>query len=214
MDRRATLSYIAAQRAVAVLRLSEADLFEAVAGALYEGGIRVIEITMTVPNAIDLIRTAAATAPSDVLIGVGSVLDAETATRAVEAGARFVVSPITKPDIIHRANELEVPVMPGAFTPTEIQTAWELGADVVKVFPADVAGMPFFKSVLAPLPHLRLMPTGGVSLTNGRQWLDAGAWAIGIGSALVDNKAVQARDFERIRANAETLTHHLNGDRP
>jgi 2-dehydro-3-deoxyphosphogluconate aldolase / (4S)-4-hydroxy-2-oxoglutarate aldolase len=141
------------------------------------------------------------------------VLDAHTVVRAVESGAKFVVSPILKEAVVRRARELETPVMPGAFTPTEIQTAWEYGADVVKVFPADVLGMPYLKSVLAPLPHLKLLPTGGVTLTNGGDWLRAGAWALGLGSALVDKQALQRRDFALIRRNAETLIAGLTEDR-
>ena len=209
MSNTETIEFIVKHKAVAVLRLPDQDLFEPVVEALYKGGVKVLEITMTVPNAISLIRKASETAPSNMLIGVGSILDADTANEAIDAGAQVVVSPILKEEIINAAKSRGVAVMPGAFTPTEIQTAWEMGADVVKVFPADVVGMSFFKGVKAPMPHLKLMPTGGVSLTNGAEWIKAGACAVGVGSALVDKQALKDRNFDQLRKNAETLMAHL-----
>lgn len=176
---------------------------------MYEGGIRVSEITMTVPNAISLIKKAVANSPDDAILGVGSVTNAEMTEKAVEAGAKFVVSPIMKKEIIDKANELDVPVMPGAFTPTEIQQAWDWGADIIKVFPANIVGMNFFKAVKAPLPHLKLMPTGGVSLTNGGEWIKAGACAVGVGSALLNKEAIKRGDFDTIRNNAQLLLSNL-----
>lgn len=210
MNREETVEFIETHKSVAVIRLPDAELFEPVAEALYEGGVRILEITMTVPGAIDLIKKAVKAAPSDMLIGVGSVLDVDTAKATLEAGAGFVVSPIMKTDVIEQVSNTNVAVMPGAFTPTEIQTAWEAGADVVKVFPADIVGMKFFKAVRAPMPHLKLMPTGGVSLTNAGEWIRAGACAVGVGSALVDKQALAKRDFGRLRENAKILTDHLN----
>lgn len=191
--------------------MPDPDMVEPVLEALYEGGIRVAEITMTVPNAISLIRKAVAKSPGDFLMGVGSVTNAEMTEEAVNAGAKYVVSPIMTKEIIDKAIELEVPVMPGAFTPTEIQQAWEWGADIVKVFPADIVGMNFIKAVKAPLPHLKLMPTGGVTLTNGGEWLKAGACAVGIGSALTDKEAIKRGDFDTIRNNAKILVSNLGG---
>jgi len=209
MEKAEVVSFIEKHRAMAVVRLSDPELAEPVLAAMYKGGIRVLEITMTVPGALSLIRQAVAESPPDLLIGVGSVLDAETVSKAVEAGAQFIVSPVTKKDIIDQAKKLGAAVLPGAFTPTEIQTAWEWGADIVKVFPANIVGMDFFKAVKAPLPHLKLMPTGGVSLTNGDEWIKAGACAVGVGSALLDKQALQNRDFDQIQKNAELLTTNL-----
>ena len=137
-----------------------------VAEAIAEGGVTAIEVTMTTPNALAVIEDVSRQLGDAVVVGVGSVLDAETTRRAVDAGARYVVSPVFKREIVDEAHRLGVPAMPGCFTPTEILAATEAGADIVKVFPADVLGMAFFKGVLAPMPHLKLMPTGGVSLTN------------------------------------------------
>lgn len=209
MNRKEILSKIEKNKAVAVVRLPDPDLYEPVAEAMYEGGIRVSEITMTVPNAISLIKKAVANSPDDAVIGVGSVTNAEMTEKAVEAGAKFVVSPIMTKEIIDKANELDVPVMPGAFTPTEIQQAWEWGADIIKVFPADIVGMKFLKAVKAPLPHLKLMPTGGVSLTNGGEWIKAGASAVGVGSALLNKEAIKRGDFDTIKNNAKILLSNL-----
>tara|TARA_R100001143_G_scaffold63474_1_gene70809 strand:+ start:432 stop:1094 length:663 start_codon:yes stop_codon:yes gene_type:complete len=213
MNRSEILQHIEAHKAVAVLRIPDENLFEPVAEALYEGGIRILEITMTVPNALQLIRRAAVMLPVDMLIGVGSVLNAETVRSSVEAGAQFVVSPVTKKEIIDQAKKLDRVVMAGAFTPTEIQQAWEWGSDIVKVFPANITGMDFFKAVKAPLPHLKLMPTGGVKLTNGREWLKAGACAVGVGSALLSDKDLNNRDFNAIKEKARVLVEELGSEK-
>ena len=210
-----TVARVAAEQAVAVVRTDSPDAMVELARALLAGGVSCIEITLTVPGALDAIRRVAedlaqdADAP-EVLIGAGSVLDAQQAESAIEAGASYVVSPLFKRDIVEAAHSLDAAAMPGCFTPTEILTATEAGADVVKVFPADALGMAFFRGVLAPMPHLRLMPTGGVSLTNADGWVAAGAVAVGVGSALVDKRAVAAGDWATITANARTLRATLD----
>ena len=210
-----TVARVAAEQAVAVVRTDSPDAMVELARALLAGGVSCIEITLTVPGALDAIRRVAedlaqdADAP-EVLIGAGSVLDAHQAEAAIEAGARYIVSPGFKRDIVEAAHSLDAAAMPGCFTPTEILTATEAGADVVKVFPADALGMAFFRGVLAPMPHLRLMPTGGVSLTNADGWVAAGAVAVGVGSALVDKRAVAAGDWATITANARTLRSTLD----
>jgi 2-dehydro-3-deoxyphosphogluconate aldolase/(4S)-4-hydroxy-2-oxoglutarate aldolase len=195
--------------AVAVIRMEDSQKLMKVAHALLEGGISSLEITMTTPNALKVIEEAARVLPADVLIGVGSVLDAETARLAINAGAKYVVSPIFKPEIIHTAHRYGLPAMPGCFTPTEILVAHEQGADIVKVFPADVVGMPFFKAIKAPMPHLNLMPTGGVSLTNAGEWIKAGACAVGVGSALLDKKAIADGNWAKLTENAKILRENI-----
>ena len=212
MNREQALAYIEKHKAVAVLRLPESELFVPVAEALYRGGVRILEITMTMSDAIALINKAVSILPDDMLIGVGSVLDAETAQKSIDAGASFIVSPVIKKEIIDKANIFQIPVLAGAFTPTEIQTAWELGSDIVKVFPANILGMDFFKAVKAPMPHLKLMPTGGVNLTNGNEWIQAGACAVGVGSALVPGSALKEKDFAAIEKNARILIENLQSD--
>jgi 2-dehydro-3-deoxyphosphogluconate aldolase/(4S)-4-hydroxy-2-oxoglutarate aldolase len=164
---------------------------------------------MTVPDAINVIKKAAAELGSYMNIGVGSVLDAVTAQKAIDAGAKYVVSPVFKKEIIEAAHRNNVPVMPGAFTPTEIQTAYEAGADIIKIFPADVVGIAFFKGVLAPMPYLKLMPTGGVSLANAGEWLKAGACAVGVGSALLDKKAISSGNYQVLTDNAKILMESI-----
>ncbi len=187
---------------VAVIRLKEAGALLSVVDALSEGGVRALEVTMTVPGAIGLIREIAPSLPPDVVLGAGTVLDAETAEAAIEAGARYVVSPVFREEVLRVCHRLDVPAMPGCFTPTEILTAWDAGADVVKVFPATALGPGYFRDLHGPFPNLRLMPTGGVSLANAGEWIRAGAVAIGVGTALVDAEAVAARHFEEITERA------------
>ncbi len=165
---------------------------------------------MTVPNAIQLIEKMSEEVDKNIILGVGSVLNKSVAEDAIKAGAKYVVSPVLKKEIIEATHKLDVPVMPGCFTPTEIQTAYEYGADIIKVFPADVVGMAFFKAVLAPLPHLKLMPTGGVSLTNAGDWLKVGACAVGVGSALLDKKAIQEENYSKVTENAAAIIKSIS----
>jgi 2-dehydro-3-deoxyphosphogluconate aldolase/(4S)-4-hydroxy-2-oxoglutarate aldolase len=138
-----------------------------------------------------------------VLLGAGTVLDPETARAALLAGAEYLVAPTVNLDVIRLCRRYDKLVMPGAFTPTEVLTAWEAGADIVKVFPADAVGPAYFKALRGPLPQIRLMPTGGVDLTTAADFLKAGACCLGVGSQLVEAKAIAARDFERIRKLAQ-----------
>lgn len=194
---------------VAIVRMNEPEKLRAVVDAIAEGGVRVLEITMTVPGAVELIRRLAPTLPPDFLLGAGTVLDADTVARVVDAGARFVVSPIFRRSVIAACHERDVPAMPGCFTPTEILEAWDAGADVVKVFPATALGPTYLKDVRAPLPQVKLMPTGGVTLDNAGDWLRAGAVAVGVGTALLDAKAIAAADYGVLRANAERIVANV-----
>lgn len=202
MNKSAILDRILATKIVAVVRSNSGDQLAKVVEALAEGGVLVSEITFTVPNALEIIQQVRKAMGDRVILGAGTVLDPETARAAILAGAEFIVSPTVNPETIKLCRRYGVPVMPGAFTPTEILTAWEAGADVVKVFPADVGGPAYLKAVRAPLPQIRMMPTGGVDLTTANAFLDAGACALGVGSALVDPKLVAAGDFATIRERA------------
>ena len=203
--------WIERDRAVAVVRTDEPDKLVQIARALGAGGVVCVEVTMTVPNAIEGIQAVSDALGDGVLVGAGSVTDAATAEAAVEAGARYVVSPVFKREVVEAAHAAGAAAMPGCFTPTEIQAAHEAGADVVKVFPAGALGVGYLRSVLAPLPHLKLMPTGGVTLDNAAEWLRAGAVAVGAGSALVEADAVAAGDWSRLTANAERLRAAVDG---
>ncbi len=191
---------------VAVVRAATPTNLVDVIAAIAEGGVNVAEVTFTVPNAVDVIRAAKDQLGDRVLLGAGTVLDPETARAAILAGAEFIVSPTVNLDVIKLCRRYDKLVFPGAFTPTEILTAWEAGADVVKVFPADVVGPAFFKAMRGPLPHVRLMPTGGVDLNTASEYLRAGASCLGIGSQLVDPKAVARQDYEYLRGLAWQYT--------
>jgi 2-dehydro-3-deoxyphosphogluconate aldolase / (4S)-4-hydroxy-2-oxoglutarate aldolase len=198
---------------VAVIRIKDPGKLQAVVDAISEGGIRALEVTMTVPGAIELIAGLAAKMPHGFLLGAGTVLDAETAIKVIDAGARFVVSPVFRRDVIDACHSRDVAVTPGCFTPTEILDAWDAGADIVKVFPATALGPGYIKDVRAPLPHVKLMPTGGVTLDNAGEWITAGAVAVGVGSALTDAKAIEAGKFDVLRANAERIVRSVRAAR-
>ena len=184
---------------VAVVRASESQQLVEVVKALADGGVTVAEITMTVPGALDVVRQARKELGDRVLLGAGTILDAETARAALLAGAEFLVSPTLNLDVIRMCRRYDKVVMPGAFTPTEILTAWEAGADIVKVFPADVVGPAFFKAIRGPLPQVRVMPTGGVDLKTATAFLQAGACCLGVGGQLVDPEAIKQKNFDKIR---------------
>lgn len=209
MTKEKVLAGITAAKVVAVIRIKDAARLAQVAAALQRGGVGVLEVTMTVPGAVEIIREMARAKAPGTLIGAGTVLDAGTATDVIAAGADFVVSPITDPETVRACRDAGVLVAPGAFTPTEIVAAWRGGADIVKVFPATSLGPQFFRDLRGPLPHIRLMPTGGVTLENAAEFLAAGAAAVGIGTALVDAKAVEAGDWEALEARARRLMASL-----
>jgi len=188
---------------VAIVRSPDSSQLVEVARALADGGIDVVEITMTVPNALDVLRQVKQSLGDRLLLGAGTVLDPETARAVLLAGAEFIVTPTLNLEVIRMCQRYDKVITPGAFTPTEILAAWEAGADIVKVFPAEVVGPPFFKAVRGPLPQVRLMPTGGVDLNTAAAFLKAGACCLGIGSQLVDPKLVADRNFARIRDLAQ-----------
>jgi 2-dehydro-3-deoxyphosphogluconate aldolase/(4S)-4-hydroxy-2-oxoglutarate aldolase len=201
MDKERILQGLIAGGVVAVVRLPAAGQLRQVATALQAGGVQAIEFTMTTPGALDVLREVTAE-PGDILFGAGTVLDPETARAAILAGAQFIISPTLNPKVIELCHRYSKVAIPGAFTPTEILTAWELGADIVKVFPATALGPQYFRDILAPLPQVRLLPTGGVSLENAGEFIRAGAVAVAVGSNLVDRKAVAEGRFQDITETA------------
>ncbi|HAN95336.1 MAG: bifunctional 4-hydroxy-2-oxoglutarate aldolase/2-dehydro-3-deoxy-phosphogluconate aldolase [Limnochordia bacterium] len=180
---------------VAVIRTQDGGELVSICEALVAGGVLAVEITMTSPGALEAIYQASKVLGGKAIIGAGSVLDGETARAALLAGADFLVSPVLRQDVITMAKRYGKIVIPGAFSPTEILTAWEAGADVVKVFPATKLGPEFFKDIRGPLPQVKLTPTGGVNLGNLGQFLQAGAVFVGVGSALVNRDIVARRDW-------------------
>jgi 2-dehydro-3-deoxyphosphogluconate aldolase/(4S)-4-hydroxy-2-oxoglutarate aldolase len=199
---------------VAVVRSPDSRQLVDVVRALADGGVTVVEITMTVPHALDVLTQVRQELGDRILLGAGTILDTETARAVLLAGAEYIVSPTVNLDVIALCRRYDKLVMPGAFTPTEILTAWEAGADIVKVFPADVVGPAFFKALRGPLPQVRVMPTGGVDLTTAAAFLKAGACCLGIGSQLVEPDAVAKRDFARIRDLAKQYVAIVKQTRP
>jgi len=214
MNRRSAITKaVEAMGVVAVIRLKDAGKLRGVIDALAKGGVRALELTMTIPGAVDLIREITPTLPNGFLVGAGTVTDADTARAVIDAGAQFVVGPVLRPDVIRACHERDIAAIPGCFSPTEILTAHEAGADIVKVFPATMLGPQFIRDVRAPLPQLKLMPTGGVTLDNAGDWVRAGAVAVGVGSALVDVKAIDAGRFDVVTANARRVVASVSDAR-
>ncbi len=199
MSRHADLARVLDSGIVAIIRSQSSEQLVKVAEALYEGGIRVLEVTFTVPNALAIIADVKKSLGNKVLLGAGTVLDTDTARAALLAGAEFLVSPTVNVDVIRMCNRYDKLIMPGAFTPTEILTAWEAGAEIIKLFPADVGGPSHIKAIKGPFPQVRILPTGGVTLDTMHDFLKAGACAVGLGSALVEAKAIETGNFTRIR---------------
>jgi 2-dehydro-3-deoxyphosphogluconate aldolase / (4S)-4-hydroxy-2-oxoglutarate aldolase len=203
------LDIILATKVIAVIRMADAARLRRVVEAIEKGGVRAIEITMTTPSALQIIAEMAKSKPADTLIGAGTVLDAATAEAVIRAGAEFVVSPITRFDMMAYCRKNDIFVAPGALSPTEIMAAWENGADLVKVFPATSVGPKYFLDLKGPLPHVRLMPTGGVSLENAREFIRSGACCVAIGTALLDKVAIAAEDWDVLTDKARALVESL-----
>ncbi len=209
MSRIETLGRITESGCVAVVRAPSSEQLVDVARALQKGGITAIEITMTTPNAIDVIREVSRELGEDVVTGVGSALDAETARAAILAGAEFVVAPVLDPETITMAHRYDKVCVPGAYTPTEILAAWSAGADVVKVFPASIGGPKAFKAIKGPLPQVKLSPTGGVNLQTAGDFIRAGAEFLGVGSALVAKDALARGDMDWITETARKFVEEV-----
>jgi 2-dehydro-3-deoxyphosphogluconate aldolase/(4S)-4-hydroxy-2-oxoglutarate aldolase len=204
MKKEAILSKLRTEKVVALIRAESPDGLLDCAKALAEGGLTSIELTMTTPGAIRMLEKASAELP-EFLFGLGTVLDAETARAGILAGATFIVTPALRPDVITLCRRYSVPVFSGAFTPTEIVNAWEAGADAAKVFPAEFFGPAYIKSIKAPLPHIELLPTGGVNAENVGDFLKAGAFATAAGSSLVEAKALKEKNWAAITARARAF---------
>jgi 2-dehydro-3-deoxyphosphogluconate aldolase/(4S)-4-hydroxy-2-oxoglutarate aldolase len=207
-----TLQQILTYKIVAIIRGAEPGAVLEIAKALCEGGVRCLEITLNSANALQVIENIAQEMEGQIAVGAGTVLSAEEAVDAIAAGAKFIISPIMNSDIIHKTKELGAVSIPGAFTPTEIFNAHANGADIIKVFPG-ISGPGFIKEVLAPLPHIPLMPTGGISLQNIHEFKKAGAVAFGIGKSLVDTtQKVNESYLREIIVNAQRFMQAANED--
>jgi len=207
----AVLDVISERKLIAVIRCDSPDELPPVAHALLEGGIDIIEVTMTVPGAIEGLRRVAAEVGDRALLGAGTVLDRRSTEQAIDAGASFIVSPCCVPEVIQATIDRGVLSIPGCFSPTEVLTAVRLGAPVVKLFPASVLGPQFIREMAGPFPGLRTIPTGGITLDNIGQFLAAGATAIGLGGRLVDKAAISVGDYQSITRNAVAFRKAVDG---
>tara|TARA_B100000579_G_scaffold64259_1_gene47502 strand:+ start:138 stop:797 length:660 start_codon:yes stop_codon:yes gene_type:complete len=185
---------------VAIVRVHHPELALPIAKALVAGGIRAVELTMTIPNALDAIRTIDRELGNNILLGVGTVIDDDTCKAAIDAGAKYIISPITKPSLVENAHAMDRPVMLGAYTPSEAQAAYEAGSDFIKIFPADSLGPNYIKALLAPLTHLKIIPTGGVNLDTMESFLAAGSTALGIGSSLLKNNIINSENWSELES--------------
>jgi len=203
MEKRSVLARIEEVGIIPVVRVESGDLAIAVAEVIRDSGIPILEITMTVPDAVKVIEKLSNRYGEDVLIGAGTVLNPETAASCINAGARFVVSPVLNFQTVELCKNHSIAVFPGGLTPTEVFSAWEAGADAVKIFPCNmVGGAKYLRALKAPLPQINLIPTGGVSLSTASDLIAAGALALGVGSELVNMEAIKGGDFETVAATA------------
>ena len=210
MDKQKTLQAIENTGIVPVVRAESAEQAVKITEAVKEGGINVIEITMTVPGAVEVIRdlTDKYNDDEEIIFGAGSVMDGETARNCILAGAEFIVGPALDDGMIEVANRYQKPVIPGAMTPTEVKQALQAGADVVKIFPATLFGPKIIKAIKGPIPQAELLPTGGVSHDNVKDWIDAGSFAVAAGSAIVEG--ADQGNFEQVKENAEKFVELID----
>lgn len=208
-----TLDLIEETGVVAIMRADRSEQLIEAADAILQGGVVAIEVTMTTPGALKVLEEARGRYGAKVLFGVGSVLDSETARSAILAGAQFVVCPTLDVRTIEICRRYSVPVVPGAYTPTEVLTAWQAGADCVKIFPASFGGPPLIEAILAPLPQVKVMPVGGVDLETTEAFIRAGASAVGVGSALISQKLLDAGDFNELTNRARGLREAVDRGR-
>lgn len=213
MTEMSPLDFVRETGVVAIMRAQSSDQLLAAADAIKAGGVRAIEVTMTTPGALDVINQARARYGTDVLFGVGSCLDPESARAAILAGAQFVVCPTLKLSTIEMCKRYSVPVIPGAYTPTEVLTAWEAGADVVKVFPASVGGPAYLKAIKAPLPQVKLVPVGGVNLDTAADFIRAGSDFVAVGGALVSQALLDAQEFDTLTERARLFREEVEKGR-
>lgn len=210
MEKADKLNLIRETGVIAIMRAQSSGQLIAAAEAIKQGGVEVIEVTMTTPGALGVISEASQRFGNEVLFGVGSVLDAETARAAILAGAGFIVAPTLKLETIALCNRYGIPVVPGCATPTEALTAWEAGADMVKLFPASFGGPDLVSAFLAPLPQLEIVPVGGVNLDTAAEFIRRGAAALGVGSSLVNQKLLDAGDMTELTRRAEAFIEQVN----
>ena len=213
MDREQGLDVIRRTGVIAIMRTRSSEQLLSAADAIRRGGVCAIEVTMTTPGALSIIERAVARYDQDVLFGAGTVLDTESARAAILSGAQFIVAPTLDKDLISLCRRYSVPVMPGVYTPTEALTAWQWGADMVKIFPSSAGGPAYIKALKAPLPQIDMVPVGGVSVDNTAEFIRAGAVAVGVGGALINQKLLDSGDLTTLTDRARRLIEEVNRGR-
>jgi 2-dehydro-3-deoxyphosphogluconate aldolase/(4S)-4-hydroxy-2-oxoglutarate aldolase len=213
MKKHEKLNIIRETGVIAIMRAQSSDQLITAADAIKAGGVQVIEVTMTTPGALGVIEAAKGRYGQDVLFGAGSVLDPETARATILAGADFVVAPTLNLELVALCNRYSIPVMPGCYTPTEALTAWEAGADMIKLFPASFGGSGLVKAILAPLPQLEIVPVGGVNLDTTADFIRKGAVALGVGSSLVNQKLLDSGELDELTRRAEAFIQEVQKGR-
>jgi 2-dehydro-3-deoxyphosphogluconate aldolase / (4S)-4-hydroxy-2-oxoglutarate aldolase len=203
------INHITCAGIIAILRASSSQALIDAAMALKDGGITAIEVTMTTPGALQTIEKASEKFTDEILFGAGSILDPESARAAILAGARFIVMPTTNLRVIELCRRYSTLVLPGAYTPTEIISAWEAGADMVKLFPASVGGPDMVRALLAPLPQVKLVPVGGIDIDNVASYIRAGAVAVGAGSSLVNDRLLKEKNFDEVTIRAQKFLQQV-----
>jgi 2-dehydro-3-deoxyphosphogluconate aldolase / (4S)-4-hydroxy-2-oxoglutarate aldolase len=209
MEKNDKLELIRDTGIIAIIRAKRSEQLISAADAINRGGVKVIEITMNTPGALEVIAQATRKFGASVLFGAGTVLDPETARAAILAGAGFIVAPTLNLGVIELCNRYSIPVIPGCYTPTEMVTAWQAGADMVKLFPADVGGPNFVKAILAPLPQLKIVPVGGIDLENTAEFIRCGSMAVGVGNNLINRKLVDANDWCELTQRAVRFSEEV-----
>ncbi|MEO1289636.1 MAG: bifunctional 4-hydroxy-2-oxoglutarate aldolase/2-dehydro-3-deoxy-phosphogluconate aldolase [Chloroflexota bacterium] len=204
------LKWIAENPIIAIVRLDDLSSSVDLAKALRDGGVTTIEFTLTNPDATEAIAKVRDALGDSICVGAGSVITTKQVEAVVDCGAQFIVSPVTKRDVIETCHNNDIPTIPGAYTPSEIQTAWEMDVAAVKVFPARNLGASYIKDVLAPLPHLRLIPTGGINVKNIADFIEAGVFAVGVGGALCNPQTIAEQDWSAISKSAEALREAIS----
>jgi len=209
MNKEEKLHLIRETGLIAIIRAQSSDQLIVAADTIREGGIKVLEVTMTTPGALRVIETATDRFGEDVLFGAGTVLDAPTARAAILAGAGFVVAPTLNVEVISVCQRYSIPVIPGCYTPTEMLNAWEAGASMIKLFPADVGGPALIKSILAPLPQLEIIPVGGVNLESAAGFIRGGAVALGVGGSLINQELLDSGDMDQLQGRAAAFVERV-----
>ena len=213
MNKDQALKIIQDTGVIAIMRTKSSDQLLQAAESIRSGGVQVIEVTMTTPGALTVIEEARTRYGEEVLFGAGTVLDAETGRAAILAGAQFIVGPTLDLPLIELCHRYSIPVIPGAYTATEALTAWNAGADLIKIFPASVGGPKYFKAIKAPLPQLKLCPVGGVNLDTAAEFIRMGADVLGVGSALISQKLLDEGDFDALAERAQRIREQVKKGR-